>query len=137
MKKILFIACLTTLFSCKEESQETPNHSRLAGDWQLTERLADPGDGSGTFQPTSQYLILHIDTDDTYSLEGSLCSFGDFNTKSTGTFRAEELKIYPDDCPETSIVPDYGLPYTLEGNQLTIYLLCIEGCGYRFEKLSS
>jgi hypothetical protein len=51
------------LFSCNK-SESVNTHEAVAGTWKLVETLADPGDGSGAWQPvtgTSQTYLLFYD----------------------------------------------------------------------------
>ena len=60
---LIAIAALAFLSTCKKENgtHRTP----LTGIWRSVEGLADPGDGSGTWQPIAEnnQVILQFDTD--------------------------------------------------------------------------
>ena len=116
---------------CNEEETLNPENE-LFGTWRLTEVLADPGDGSGTFQPTT------IDKTMTFAAEGTiftnlaLCPFSsNINKSVTGAYTFEDNRgvITPTDCP------DYTLDFELSESNLIIYLPCIEPCAEKYEKI--
>ena len=129
---ILMISLFGSIFfSCKKnDSIET---TTLVGKWKLTEIYLDPGDGTGKFVKVNGGKILEFSADGEVSSNSSLCSMisNGFMDKSTYTIvensdQISFLKI--EKCPT-----DYS--FALQGNQLTIYYSCIEGCGERFMRI--
>ena len=57
-----------TFTSCDKDENATTNS--LEGTWKLTEILADPGDGSGTFNPISSNKKLIFDNNGNVTSNG-------------------------------------------------------------------
>ena len=54
--------------SCNSEDVE------LVNKWQLIEMLADPGDGSGGFEPVTSNKVIEFWDDGTITSNGSICT---------------------------------------------------------------
>lgn len=127
MKKLmlLLLGSLLLQFQCNEDD-DIFAPSTVVGSWQLEAVLADPGDGSGTFQDVASEKAITFNADSTFTSNGLGCViFGD-NTEfpATGAFNATQLFI--DDC-------DLSLFYSLEVNRLLIgNFNCIEECSERY-----
>ncbi|MEJ2004888.1 MAG: hypothetical protein P8X57_07975 [Cyclobacteriaceae bacterium] len=75
IRSILTMVCVSILFSgCKDETNEA---RLLEGEWYLKERLADPGNGSGTYQPVDSDLVLKFLPKGTFVSTEPLCNEGD------------------------------------------------------------
>lgn len=122
MKKTLFALLIITTglyLSCKKD-QNGP--AEIYGTWELTETLADPGDGSGKYMKVkgaARYIIFN------HSGEVS----GEAMPEITGYKVLDSTRVeVTSKNYEQKLVYWYKLtPTTLEINPP-----CIEGCGFRF-----
>ncbi|PHL00133.1 hypothetical protein CGL56_03565 [Neolewinella marina] len=118
---------LLMLSSCSP--QEKVITGNLPGTWELVAVYADPGDGSGTYQPVDSDNLLVLRPDGTLSANFNFC-VGDAET-SSGTYSLQDSTLRPD-CPDLR-----RLPFVLVGDTLTVTNpACIEGCGERYAKVS-
>jgi hypothetical protein len=124
LKYFVPIVVLIGITGCANDSGKEIFDNTLSGEWYLAEVLADPGDGSGTFQPTTQELKLQIFSSGLYISSESLCNAG---SGMSGTFDIEEGKIYPVNC-------NYSLGFKVEEGELYVYFPCIEPCAYKFRR---
>lgn len=113
---IIVITCC--LSSCNEEKT---NNILTDGSWQLKEQLADPGDGSGTYQPVDSDLALKFLPNGTLLTTVPLCNDGG----TGGTY--DETKIYAPGC-------SFEFNYELIEDVLYLYPPCIEPCGMKFRR---
>lgn len=74
MKNSLILFMLLMIFSCttKEAKPDIKNQD-LIGKWKVIEQLADPGDGSGTFNPIESDRTIQFFSDGTITINGDLC----------------------------------------------------------------
>lgn len=115
----------TLLWSCKKE--ESPD---LVNSWKLIEVLADPGDGSGTFQPVSSSKIVSFYANGTVTSNGQLCTMSiESNNSSEGTYAEAEMAITPENC---GIAP-FVISYEFEGSNLILNYPCFEACREKYE----
>jgi hypothetical protein len=114
-------------FHCDSE----PSH--LEGEWKLVERLIDPGDGSGVFEPVNSEKKIRFFKDGTLLSNGSLCNPGNAQTDqtSTGTYNAATGEMTINDCHVNPI------QYSIDGPYLTVTYQCIEACRDKYLKISS
>jgi len=125
MKALLLLVSLTLLLtSCNKDDSE------LVGEWRLVERLADPGDGSGTFQAVSDSKIIDFDAQGNYTCSGTTCFSGASSTPSHGTYSESSSTISPSNCPNSEI----PISFSLENNELIISYPCFEACQEKFVK---
>ena len=73
MKKYLLLVLLVIISSCTSDDSKPADETGIIGKWKLIEQLADPGDGSGTFQPISSERVIEFFSDGTVSVNGDLC----------------------------------------------------------------
>lgn len=67
MKKTVLLVLVVGLLTCDATDPLDNYHiTKLEGMWQLTAVLADPGDGSGTYQPVSSQKTLTFCMDGTF-----------------------------------------------------------------------
>ncbi len=129
MKKVtLFLMCVVVFFSCNKDDDN--KQKEIVSKWKLIEVLADPGDGSGNYQPVESGVTIEFYEDGTVSSNSSLCYMGtEANEPSTGTYSLTELIITPNNC-------DYSLNISFEQNDslLLISYPCIEPCGVKYKK---
>ena len=130
MKNSLTLFLLITLIiaGCNSETEE----EGLVSKWHLIEMLADPGDGSGTFQPVSSDKTISFYEDGTVSSNGSICTMSvEVGSPSTGTYDAATMIIDVDDC---SVGP-FPLNYEMDASFLILNYPCIEPCVEKYEQV--
>lgn len=120
MRKILLLVIVVfTFLACKKNFQ----NDGLTGKWKLTEFLADPGSGSGTWHAVDlskpQYLEFRADGMLIYS--------------PTDPDNSEQYKVTSDSTMIFSRGSEnLTIWYHLSGNILTLNFPCIEGCGLKY-----
>lgn len=128
MKYSFFLLFAIFATGCQDDDDNSP---RTESSWELAFVLADPGDGSGTFQPVDSDLALDLLADGTYTANGDICSFSTntSGTNTTGDYSIINNTISPENCVTTG-----GNPIRLEerGDTLDITYLCIEACAHRY-----
>ena len=129
MKKILIVLFLLGFgYACSKDEDDNPE---LIGTWKLTEVLADPGDGSGTFHQVSSNKMLEFRTDGTITSNGSICEMSiESGSPSTGTYSLSDSTITSPDCEDSVI----KIKFEKEGSSLIVYYPCIEGCMAKYKK---
>lgn len=129
MKNFFFLLLPLLVFSaCQDDDDDTT--PRPESQWQLSAVLADPGDGSGTFETVDSDRQLNLLTDGTYSSNGNLCDFNaDADEPTLGTYSLANATLSPDNCVTTG-----GTPFGLEvrGDTLEVRYLCVEACVHRY-----
>lgn len=123
---ILLLSILVFLFtSCKKD--EIPE---LVNSWKLIEILADPGDGSGTFQPVTSNKVVSFYGDGTVSCNGILCQMStESGTSSAGSYSESEMTITPENCG----IMAYVITYELQNSNLILNHPCFEPCREKYE----
>ena len=105
--------------------------SELVSKWALIEILADPGDGSGQFQPVSSDKTVEFFQDGTVTSNGSICTMGTESTSgSSGTYSEVDMTIDVVDCTGGHI----PLSYEMDGSFLILNYACIEPCREKYEQ---
>jgi len=126
MKRILF---LLVVIGC---SYNDIDPLTLLGRWKRIESLADPGDGSGTYQPVNGNYYIDFLTDKTFIANEAICYEDQIiNQPSSGAYDSASLTLSFINCPSMIFT------YEISGNNLFIYPPCIEGCGLKYIKISS
>lgn len=126
MKQLLCIILLIS--SC--DSPDKP--ADIVGTWKLAEVLADPGDGSGTFQPVNSEKAITFNPDNTFESSGTLCIPEIEPVSATmGTYDTDAMTISPN-CGFQQTAP---LRYEMSSNGLIIYFHCIEACAQKYRKI--
>ncbi len=135
MKKILVLLIFCgVLFSC-DRSDDTEN-TELIGKWKLTEVLADPGDGSGTFHTVSSNKTIEFQPNGVITSSGSICEMlGETTIPSSGTYSLSDSTINGSDCPFDPLISPLKIRFRHKGSELQIYYPCIEGCIAKYVKL--
>jgi hypothetical protein len=139
MKDVLLILFSLVLVNCTSNNKSPyGGNPELLGKWKLIEQLSDPGDGSGVFNPIDSNREMEFFSNGTVTVNGILCYMSsEVGEQSSGSFSILENddyydgEIIPNDC-------DYSetkLYFKIEGSNLIIWYLCIEGCGQKFVKL--
>ncbi|WP_029209641.1 hypothetical protein [Aquimarina agarilytica] len=128
MRKIILIVFLIPfLFAFQCENEETPKTTTattLLGKWQLIEILADPGDGSGTFQPIENGEVIEFKNDNAISGLTGLD-----NCSNKATYSKTTNKITFANCDNT-------LSFKINGENLFIYPPCFEACANKYKKIN-
>ena len=118
---VLFVGCNKTL-----NTHLTANVS-LVGKWFLIETLADPGDGSGKWNPADRpnYYFIKFNADNSIKSNtyGRLSGAKQYDATSDTTLNVR----YADGTTATFY-------YSISNGQLTIMGGCIEACGLKFRK---
>ncbi|WP_373073476.1 lipocalin family protein [Zeaxanthinibacter enoshimensis] len=125
----LLLTCI--LFSCArdEESYLSPD---IVGIWQLRAVLADPGDGSGEYEPVRSDKTIEFFADGTFITNVSFCDGSrDAEEGFSGTYNMETGVLSPEGCVYAGYMPSYSFV----GKNLVIQLPCIEPCGEKYEKI--
>ncbi|UOB18073.1 hypothetical protein [Abyssalbus ytuae] len=132
MKKISlsFTYLLFSLFFlyCSNSDNEQVENSDITGKWKLTEYLADPGDGSGTFKPTEIFKTMEFSENGNLTItNGTICvlNFEEEPPQINLSYTIEDNKIITDECE---------VFYEFQNNNLIIWQPCIEGCGEKYIK---
>jgi len=136
MKNYFIIIFTFFLFSCSSDDNK-PDASELIGKWKLIEQLADPGDGSGTFNPITSKRTIEFFSNGAVIANGTLCYMSsEVGEASSGTY----LKVDGSDFSDGEIMSDScefdetKVYYKLEESNLILWYQCIEGCGQKFIK---
>ena len=129
MKKIvLAVFTVGVFFSCQNDDDNS--NVELIGNWKLIEVLADPGDGSGTFNTVESDKIITFESNGTISSNGSLCDISDSSTTQTsGTYSNSTMTFSSADCN-----PNHDYSFEQNGNILIISYPCIEPCQAKYIK---
>lgn len=123
---ILLLFLVLAFSACTKDKE----NSGLVNTWKLIEVLADPGDGSGTFQPVSSDKTLSFYEDGSVTCNGQLCSMGiAVDNGSSGTYSESEMSITPANCGFAA----YVIYYEFEGSNLILNHPCIEACREKYE----
>ncbi|MXV50820.1 hypothetical protein GS399_07525 [Pedobacter sp. HMF7647] len=115
----ILLVCGFLLTNCKEDAVD-PNNP-LKGEWKLVASYADPGNGSGKYEPVSEKIYVKFNVDFSISNNDAYTSYkiiDDKNVEITGkdgrTFR---------------------YLYTIQKSTLTLNnLACYEGCWQQYVK---
>lgn len=105
-KNIIFLMLISLLVSCNSDDQENST-PELIGTWKLTEVLADPGDGSGTFKAVQSNKTIEFKNNGTIVTNTSLCDPYSDEIKSSGSFSLHNNSITP--IAKTQILQQYIL----------------------------
>lgn len=127
LRFLIFFLAFCVL-SCDEDESE----AELLGTWQLVQILSDPGDGSGVFMPVNSNKTITFNADGTVTSNGSLCDiFEDEGESTSGIFSEETMSFTTEECG----FEDFEYQFEIDGQFLTYFVLCIEPCGARFQKI--
>ena len=137
MKKIIILCLLPLLLSaaCSKDEALLGDADSIVGTWQLSERLVDPGDGSGSFQKVDSDRLIIFRANETIVSNGTLC-FMDHEGRqlSEGVYDPELRTITGNDCDITRFGQSR---YELTNGELIINYPCIEPCAEKFRKLTN
>ncbi len=130
-KTILLIIAIGILISCSKNDNDNLKTDELIGQWKLIEQLADPGDGSGTFQSIDSQKIIEFYTNETVtSQNGSLCQPYSEEQISSGTYSLSEQRITTN-CQNPNIA---FIGFEFKDGYLILNFASNEGFSQKFEK---
>lgn len=128
--KIVALAVLVLLVISCSNIEEVTSNNLLIGTWKLTEILADPGDGSGTFNSVTSNKNLIFSSGGNLSSNGTICDMSiGTNISSTGTYSEANATINSTNCPNNTIT------YELNGNTLILIYPYIELCKAKYTRI--
>ncbi|MDB5197786.1 MAG: hypothetical protein JWP88_2157 [Flaviaesturariibacter sp.] len=122
---LLFLMAFVSILSCQKKT--VARYTEIAGRWQRTETLIDPGDGSGQFSPVSGADATVVE----FKENGMLTAPGHWYLSRYNRFAVlsdTQLRLY------TPANDSLTLTYSL-ASKLTINYQCIEACRDRFTKV--
>lgn len=126
-KAALFFVVLGVITSCSK-SKDKQTEVATGDTYKLIEILADPGDGSGTFQAVSSNKTIELKTNGTVVSNGELCQMStSSNSATAGTYSFSDSTITSANCS--------NLPFEITGEHLIIFYPCIEPCQGKFKKM--
>lgn len=130
MKKLLLVLFTGLLIlSCSNNSS---NEVELIGKWQLAEVLADPGDGSGTFEAVESDKEIEFLSNNTVVSNSALCTMGVGSDQSLGSYDPESGYIHPQDCNGSNV----RISYQIVDSKLQLSYMCIEACVEKYVKVN-
>ena len=129
-KKILFIIAVGFLLSCSNDDQDY-SEAKLIGNWTLIEVLADPGNGSGTFQSVESTKTIECRNDGVITTNSSLCDPYSDELISSGIYSTSNNTITTN-CQNTNIATIY---FELENQYLILNFISNEGYAQKFQKM--
>ena len=133
MKKINIFLILLSLcaFKCRDEGSPVTENHGLVGKWKLIEYLADPGDGSGKWQPATDEFSHIIE----FHPDGRFTEIKGKAQSSVPLYKGYKLKgdnlieMLPIDETKASHTWSYS---DLSSTNLTLSYGCIEACGGKY-----
>src|SRR3954463_6947332 len=108
--KYVALVLMIAAVACSKSGTSSTNSNSIVGKWIQTSYLADPGDGSGTWQPDNtgaNYIIFHEDS--SAECSPSLGELASYRILSDSTLTL----VYSDGTTFQRI-------YKLDGNTLTL-----------------
>ena len=125
MKKLLLflLLCPGMLFSCSKSDTHTAGSTALAGTWKLVETLADPGNGSGTWRPAPNALLL------TFTPDGRIGGNAFPQARTYEVTSSTDMRF--------TFADGTFINYNYTLSDATLVLSgggCIEACGAKFKK---
>ncbi len=127
---VLISVIFLSLVSCKKDKIDPDDI--LIGTWKLSEILADPGDGTGTFVPVDSDKKITFKTNSKIISNGNLCNISaDTTTPTEGNYSIDKFTFVSENCNN----PDYEYSFVIEGNEMIITYPCIEGCKAKYHKI--
>lgn len=123
MKYFIALFFLCVMIACTKSSGKTS--LSLIGRWKLTETLADPGNGSGTWMPATTDYIIQFNNDSTAS-QIPITPAWNINRYSV-TSDSTIILFYSNGTNQS-------LYFKIENNILTLMGGCIEACGSKYIK---
>jgi hypothetical protein len=137
--KIGILSLLTiAIIGCSSDDEKIEAEQSIIGTWKLIEVYLDPGDGSGNWSSVENgYTYNFLANGQFTSTRFSECSTGNYvidSNQLTLVFDCDGFTTGIEE-PEGTFIENY----TFESNTIILvpnYILCIEGCGWKFEKVN-
>jgi len=133
-RKILYLITLI-LFSIsgckkKDSTAEPIFPNSIIGKWKLVSTYTDPGNGKGKFEPYNgpELFPIEFNPDSTYKNKNINC-IDNFSTRSN-----QYIKL-GGNCKNTWDNRLYYYKLSPKYDSLTLYYICIEGCGEKFVRV--
>lgn len=127
---ILLFFSFVLISSCSSTSEEVTVDQSEVGTWRLIEVLADPGDGSGTFQPVISSKTVTFETNGTVRCLGNLCNLSIASSpQTTGTYSRNTRSITTSNCNQLQ------LTYEITADELIINYPFIETCKSKYVRV--
>lgn len=127
---ILLFFSFVLISSCSSTSEEVIVDQSEVGTWRLIEVLADPGDGSGTFQPVISSKTVTFETNGTVRCLGNLCNLSIASSpQTTGTYSRNTRSITTSNCNQLQ------LTYEITADELIINYPFIETCKSKYVRV--
>ncbi|MEY8862589.1 hypothetical protein [Tenacibaculum singaporense] len=127
-KQILLLLVVSLMFSCNNDEDNL--ETELIGKWKLIEVLADPGDGSGTFEPVRSNKTIEFKSDGTLTTNNSLCDPYSDEMISSGTYENNTITT---GCQNPNIAT---ISFELKNQYLILNFISNEGYSQKFEKIN-
>lgn len=129
IKNLTLAMFISTVISCSK-TEDITSSNLLKGTWKLTEVLADPGDGSGTFNSVNSNKKLIFSNGENLNSNGVICDMSiETILSSIGTYSEVNSTINSTNCPNNTI------KYELNGNTLILIYPCIEACKAKYTRV--
>jgi len=135
MKNTIALLLLSATFiSCAKT--ETLAENNLIGQWLLTETLADPGDGSGTYQPVDSERKITFLTNGTFEMNQDPCpTIVRQQDSAKGTYNLNDSTLTVTGCRFEGATEDHQINFSVNEGHLFLLYPCIEPCGEKYKKL--
>ena len=131
-RKLVLPACLLLLLTAacrKYNTEETGSDSSLTGKWRLSEFYMDPGDGSGTWQPAGVLPnTVYAEFKPGGKFQADASFFSGYNRYTV----ISDSTLWLINSMNKDTVP---VLYKIVFKTLTLRPPCIEGCGYKFNRV--
>jgi len=136
MRILIFFTLALFSLGCSDK-EELPVRSDIVGKWKLIEFYADPGNGSGKFTSIKSNKTLEFSSNGDFSVKnGSMCNLDlSSNESRISTYAIDSTDVKDNfrlkikDC-------SLELYCSVQGDILTIYFPCIEGCGEKYRRIN-
>ena len=134
----IIVIAIISFFGCNNNSDEIHKESIIIGTWQLVEIYQSVG-GPGNWNDVENgYKYTFLSNGDFFSNRFSECTNGTYSTELN-----ELILDFGCDGFTTGIEKPEGIfieKITFESGYLFInptYIFCVEGCNYKFKKIST
>ncbi len=129
MKNTILLSIIMGLFFACSNNDQNNTETQLIGEWKLIEVLADPGDGSGTFQPIKSTKTIGFKNDGTITTNISLCEPYLDEIISSGTYHDNTIITNCENQNSTTV------GFKLENEYLILEFVSNEGYSQKFKKV--
>jgi hypothetical protein len=121
-KSLILSLLIFFIVGCHKRNSQI-EHTDLIGKWKLTESLADPGDGSGTWQPADPIHPSYIE----FNSDGTLA------VTPYNMYAADRYKILSDSTMLFIRSTDsLQMRYEFSKSSFILHPRCYEACGQKY-----